>query len=119
MDTSESTLLNVSVVTPNCLIATLPGPFEGKRHDSTMLHESGLLTDLRRVAFYNGEPLCLFGGPAYPLGVHLQGPFRGNNLTPQMELYNKSMSEVRVAVELLFGNITSYFKYIDFKMPMK
>ena len=60
-----------SVVTPNGLIANLSGPFEGKKHDSTMLHESGLLTDLRRVA-YNGQPLCLYGYPAYPLGVHLQ-----------------------------------------------
>ena len=84
-----------------------------------MLHESGLLTDLRRVAFYNGEPLCLYGDPAYPSGVHFQGPFRGNNLTPQIKLYNKSMSEVRVAVELLFGNITNYFKFIDFKRQMK
>ena len=29
------------------------------------------------------------------------------------------MSEVRVAVELLFGNITNYFKFIDFKRQMK
>ena len=57
-----------SVVTPNGLIANLAGPFEGKRHDSTMLHESGFLTDLRCVAFYNGDPLCLYGDPAYPLG---------------------------------------------------
>ena len=108
-----------SVVTPNGLIANLSGPFEGKRHDSTMLHESGLLNDLRRVPFHNGQPLCLYGDPAYPLGVHLQAPFKGNNLTPQMELYNKSMSEVRVAVEMLFGNISNYFKFIDFKRQMK
>ena len=38
-----------------------------------MLHESGLLTDLSCVAFYNGEPLCLYGDPAYSLGVHLPG----------------------------------------------
>ena len=56
--------------------------------------------------------------PAYHLGIHLQGPFRGNNLTTQMELYNKSMSEVKVAVELLFGNITNYSKFIDFKRQM-
>ena len=36
-----------------------------------MLHESGLLTDLSCVAFYNGEPLCLYRDPAYSLGVHL------------------------------------------------
>ena len=108
-----------SVVTPNGLIANLAGPFEGKRHDSTMLHESGLLTDLRHVAFYNGDPLCLYGDPAFPLGVHLQAPFKGNNITPQMALYNKAMSEVRIAVEMLFGNILNYFKFIDFKREMK
>ena len=108
-----------SVVTPNGLIANLAGPFEGKRHDSTMLHESGLLTDLRRVGVYNGDPLCLYGDPAYPLGVHLQAPFRGNNITPQMAIYNKAMSEVRIAVEMLFGNISNYFKFIDFKRQMK
>ena len=106
-------------MTPNGLIANLSGPFEGKRHDSTMLHESGLLNDLRRVPFHNGQPLCLYGDPAYRLGVHLQAPFKGNNLTPQMELYNKSMNEVRVAVEMLFGNISNYFKFIDFKRQMK
>ena len=55
-----------SVVTPNGLIANLAGPFEGKRHDSTMLHESSLLTDLRCVAFYNGDPLCLLFHPISP-----------------------------------------------------
>ena len=108
-----------SVVTPDGLIANLFPPFEGKRHDSTMLHESGLLNDLRHVAFHNGQPLYLDGDPAYPLGVHLKAPFKGNNLTPHMALYNKSMSEVRVTVEMLFGNISNYFKFIDFKRQMK
>ena len=36
-----------------------------------------------------------------------------------MELYNKSMSKVRVAVKMLFGNISKYFKFIDFKRQMK
>ena len=101
------------MVTPNGLIANLAGPFEGKRHDSTKPHESGLLTDLRRVAFYNGDPLCLYGDPAYPLEIHLQASFKGNNIIPQMALYNKAMSEVRIAVEMLFGNISNYFKFID------
>ena len=108
-----------SVVIPNGLIANLSGPFEGKRHDSTMLNQSGLLNDLRQVAFYNGEPLCLYGDPAYPLGVHLQGPYRNPNISPQQMQYNQAMSEVRVSVEWLFGNITNYFKFIDFKRQMK
>ena len=57
-----------TVVIPNGLIANLSGPYEGKRHDSLMRNQSGLLNDLRREAFYNGEPLCLYGHPAYPLG---------------------------------------------------
>ena len=106
-----------SVVTPNGLMANLSGPFKGKRHDSVMLHESDLLNELRQVAFYNGQPLCLYGDPAYPLGVHLQTPYR-NNLTSQMTLYNKAMSEVPVSVELLFGNIWNFLKFIDFKKQM-
>ena len=108
-----------SVVIPNGLIANLHGPFEGKRHDSTMLQQTGLLNDLRRVAWYNGEPLCLYGDPAYPLGLHLQAPFRNIQLTPQMVLYNEAMSEVRVAVEWLFGSIANYFKFIDFKSQLR
>ena len=108
-----------SVVTPNGLIANLSGPFEGKRNGSVMLHEFGLLNGLRQVAFYKGHPLCLYGDPAYPLGVHLQAPFRNNNLTPKITLSSKAMSEVRVSVELLFGNICNYFKFIDFKKQMK
>ena len=57
-----------SVVVPNGLIANLHGPFEGKCHDSTMLQQTGVLDDLRRVAWYSGELLCLYGDPAYPLG---------------------------------------------------
>lgn len=108
-----------SVVIPNGLIANLHGPFEGKRHDSTMLQETGLLNDLRRVVFYNGDPLCLYGDPEYPLGLHLQAPFRNMHQTPQMVLYNEAMSEVPVAVEWLFGNITNYFKFTDFKSQLR
>lgn len=42
-----------SVVLPNGIIANLAGPYEGKRHDSTMLHESELLGSLHQIAFQN------------------------------------------------------------------
>lgn len=54
-----------NVIIQNGLIANLSGPFEGKRHDSVMLHESGLLNELQQVPFYNGQPLCLYQDPAY------------------------------------------------------
>ena len=55
-----------SIVLPKCFIANLAGLYESKRHDSTMLRESGLLASLRQVAFHNNQPLCLYGDPAYP-----------------------------------------------------
>ena len=76
-----------SVVTPNGLIANLERPFEGRRHDSMMLLETGMLRELQRVAWAHSQPLCLYGDPAYPLGVHLQAPFRDTHLTPQKRLY--------------------------------
>jgi hypothetical protein len=90
-----------NIVLPNGLIniGNLSGPYEGKRYDRTMLYESGLLPNLQRVALYNNEPLCIYGDPAYPLGIHVQGPFKYRQLTPEMQAYNKGMSEVRVAVE--------------------
>ena len=63
--------------------------------------------------------LCLYGDPAYPLRVNLQGPFQGAALTPQMEMFNDSMSSVRVSVEWLFGDILNYFKFLDFKKNLK
>ena len=93
---------------------------EGKMHDAGMLMESNLLHQLELSAFSStGEPLCLYGDPAYPLGVHLQAPFRGAVITPQMQLFNSSMSAVRTSVEWLFGDIINYFKFLDFKKNLK
>ncbi|CAH3159199.1 unnamed protein product [Porites lobata] len=62
---------------PNGLIANMYGPIEGKRHDACMLVESKLLRDLERNAFSpTGEPMCIYGDPAYPHRVNLQCPFR-------------------------------------------
>lgn len=94
-----------SIALPNGLIGNLAGPFEGRRHDSTMLYESSLLQNLQRVAFHNGQPLCVYGDPAYPLNVHLQAPFQTANITPDQQMYNKAMSKVRISVEWLFGDV--------------
>lgn len=36
-----------------------------------------------------------------------------------MMAFNKGMSEVRVSVEWLFGDIANYFKFMDFKKNLK
>ena len=109
-----------SISLPNGIIANLTGPFEGRRHDSTMLQQSGALIELQRIAWNNAHPLCIYGDPAYPLSLHIQTPYnRARNLTQAQDDYNKAMSEVRVTVEWLFGDIKNYFKFIDFKKLMK
>ena len=93
---------------------------EGKRRDAGMLRDSGLLADLELHAISpTGEPMCLYGDPAYPLRVHLQAPFRDARLTPEMEAFNQSMSRVRVSVEWIFGDIVKSFKSMDFKSNLK
>ena len=40
-------------------------------------------------------------------------------LSPDQIRYNKAMSEVRVSVEWLSGNITNHFKFVNFEKQMK
>ena len=90
---------------------------EGRKHDAGMLRDSQLLQSLQMFGFNpHGQPMCIYGDPAYPLRVHLQAPFRNAVLTPQMQAYNKAMSDVRTSVEWLFGDIINYFKFLDFKI---
>lgn len=85
-----------------------------------MLANSGLFNDLQQHAFSpTGQPMCLYGDPAYQLRVHLQAPFKNVVLTQQMKDFNASMSSVRVSVEWLFGDIINYFKFMDFKKNLK
>ena len=96
------------------------GPVEGKRHDSGMLADSGLLNQLQQHSFdTGGRLLCSYGDPAYPSRVHLQSGFRGANITREEELWNSKMSSVRQAVEWIFGDIVNFFKFLDFKKNLK
>ena len=108
-----------AVSAPNGLCANLSGPYEGKKHDSSMLMESGLLTELYQHSHdSNGNILCIYGDPAYPLRPQLMAPFAGN-LTQDQKNWNMSMCSVRVSVEWLFGDIKNYFKFLDFKKDLK
>ena len=108
------------VSAPNGLCINLFGPVEGRRHDSGMLADSRLLGLLQRFAVTpDGSQLCIYGDPAYPHRPQLQAPFKGAMLTQEEEDWNKSMSQVRIQVEWMFGDIINYFKFLDFKKNMK
>ena len=51
--------------------------------------------------------------------IHLPAPYKEGNLTRNQKNYNTAMKEVRVAVEWLFGEIKTYFKFVDFKTQLK
>ena len=79
---------------------------------------SGMMPVLKKFSIGpNGERLCVYGDPAYPLRWGLQGPFRGAGKTPDQNEFNKSMSKVRISVEWLFGNIIENLKFSDYREP--
>lgn len=109
-----------SVVAPNGIIANMYGPVEGRRHDSGMLGDSGLLNQLEQFAHNpDGNILCIYGDPAYPLRPQLLGPYKGARITPLQAQFNETMSQVRISVEWIFGDIINYFKFLDFKKGLK
>jgi hypothetical protein len=70
-----------SVVTPDGIISHLTGPWVGRRHDSRMLRESGLMPHLEEYAKgTDGRVMHLYGDPAYPLTQYIMSPFKGERL---------------------------------------
>ena len=64
---------------------------EGKRHDAGMLRMSGLLDQLQQFSHSPaGQPLRIYGDPAYPLRIHLQAPYKAAHLTQDQEAFNSS-----------------------------
>lgn len=61
-----------SVVGPNRLIVIVGRPYEGKKHDSSMIVDFNLLARLNNHSYIShGEPFCIYGDPDYPLRVYL------------------------------------------------
>ena len=48
--------------------------------------------------------------------IYLQSPYKEGSLTRDQKDDNKAMKEVRVAVEWLYGEIKTYFKFVDLKL---
>ena len=104
-----------NIALPNGIIGNLVGPYEGWRHDSFMLAESGLLPTYNNMLGL-GTIRWVFMRILHTLLVFIyKHQFRGANLTDEQKCYSKAMSSVRVSVEWLFGLVKNYFKFIDFK----
>ena len=98
------------------LFANLYGPVEGRCHESGMLGDSGLFRNFQQYAHGpNNNIPCLYGDPVYPIRPQVMGPFQGAARTPLQNSWNKAMSQLKVSVEWIFGDILDYFKFLDFK----
>lgn len=104
---------------PDGMIPHLFGPVEGKKHDSSVLDESGLLRQLNASMRRNATSVySVYGDPAYPSRPQILSPYR-NPVNQGQRDHNKAMSGVRQSVEWCFGNISTLFAFLDFKKNMK
>lgn len=108
-----------SIVSPEGIIIHLYGPIPGSRHDSFLLHESGLKDTLAEVLVFGDSYFHIYGDPAYGRQDHILSGFKGANLTEAQEEFNRRMSAVRVCVEWEFGRILRDFAFLDFAKNQK
>ena len=67
----------------------------------------------------NSIPYALYGDDAYPLSLYLQKAYQGAALTQAQQRFSTKMSKARVAVEWLFGDISSQWVYLAIKKQQK
>jgi hypothetical protein len=108
------------VVSPDGIVIHVYGPVEGRRHDATVLRESGLL-DILDAHFWgpNGERYFVYGDPAYQTGSHIMAPYKGAHLTEDQRAWNAQMSKIREPVEWMFKEVNSVFKFLNFSENQK
>ena len=97
------------------MIGNLAGLYEGRRHGSFMLADSGLLQQLQQHTWFNLQPLCVYGDPAYPVSMPFQYPISGANLNDAQDRYKEVMRSVRVSLGWLFRLVSNYLKFVDFQ----
>jgi len=108
-----------SLIFPNGIIQRSQ-PFNGRRNERRMLHESGLNVFMLEELLVNGTQYYIYGDPGYGETDWLVTPFnRQANLTNQQQEFNKSMSSVREAVEWGFGKIVNNWAFVDFSKNLK
>ena len=112
-------LVYQTVTTPDGLIFSLYGPVVGRRHDLTVLRESGLNEELQNCLNINGDQFYIFGDKAYVLRPWLQVGFDSVNATAEQQIFNTEMSRVREAVEWSYKDLKQMWTRNDFARSLK
>lgn len=114
-----------AVALPNGLIGHLYGPIEGRRADTGMLNDSGLLAECKQHAFIEDGPgersyFQLYGDAAYGLSEVLMCPYAGPGEHTAEEIeWNKQMGTVRIDVEHAFGVVSRTWPFLNAGWKMR
>lgn len=97
-----------SITTPDGILRSLCGAYNGTMHDARMMEESGIEAVLRENMTLDGQIYCIYGDPAYRRSPFLLTPWAGNLMPDSPEaVFNKRMASVRISVEWGFGKLNN------------
>ena len=93
-----------AIVTPDGLVISLHGPYEGKANDAAMVHDSKIEHHISSIlAGKEDNDLYLFGDSAYTSFRRIMRPYPEATAAPEDKHFNLIISGVRIAVEQAFG----------------
>jgi len=107
-----------NVLTPDGLFFHLFGPFEGRRLDMTLYHESVMDSLLSFALVVDGSQYYLYGDAAYMICPWLQAAFSAL-MTPEQEECNGTMKVPRTAVEWRFKDVKQTCSTLDYPRKLK
>lgn len=108
-----------TLTTPDGLIFGLYGPIVGRRHDLTVLRNSGWEPILENSLYINERQFYIFGDQAYILRPWMIRPFIGENLPPDHAQFNSVMKSIRASVEHSYKDLKQQWTSQDFARNLK
>ena len=112
-------LIYQAVTTPDGLLFNLYGPEVGRRHDLTLLRQSGLQDSLQNCLHINGRQFYIYVDAAYVLKPWLQVAFPRAGASLERQILNTRMSGVRIAVEWNYKDLKQLWSLNDFPRALK
>ena len=107
------------IATPDGMILSCAGPFEGRLHDISLYTLSGLETRLEKL-FEGQEPLFLYGDSPYESCYRVIAPYKRTRLLTRAEIaFNCALSSDRISIEQAFGYVTSIWRVNSLDINLK
>jgi len=113
-----------AITTPDGLISSLEGPYEGRDNDWRMFKEGDARRHLEKMLSRPGRrKVFLYGDPAYRCYNIIVSPYHHHlgraHLSEEQRNFNARLSRTRVSVEHSFGETTQFFTYTCFEKGLR